>query len=48
MSLITSFNDLEKENANVHSSKRPQIPNHPCQLLIISGLGSRKQMFWRS
>ena len=40
--MMISFNDIKKENTNVHSPERPQIPNHPYQILIISGLGLRK------
>ena len=47
--MMISFNDIKNENTNVHSPERPQIPNHPYQILIISGLGlKKKQMFWQS
>ena len=43
--MIISFNDLTKGNTIVHSPKRSQIPNLLYQILIISDLGSRKNIF---
>ena len=33
---------LTGENIKEYTSNSPQIPNHPCRTLVISGSGSRK------
>ena len=35
---------LTGENIKEYNSNSPQIPDHPCRTLIISGFGSRKSV----
>ena len=34
--------DVTKANIKKHNSHQPQIPDHPCKILIIGSSGSRK------
>ena len=39
---MINFDDYANENKIEHNSKWPQIPNHPCRMLIAGGSGSGK------
>ena len=39
---MINFDDIVSENKTVHNKNWPYIPDHPCRILIIGGLGSGK------
>ena len=39
---MINFDDVTKENIKKHNSYWQQIPDHPCQILIIGGSRSWK------
>ena len=39
---MINFDDVTKENIKEHNPNWPQIPYHPCRLLIIGSYGSRE------
>ena len=41
---MISFDDVTKENIEEHDSNWPQIPDHPCRILIVEALDLEKQV----
>ena len=39
---MINFDDVTKESIKEHNPNWPQIPDHPCLILIIGGSGSGK------
>ena len=39
---MSNFDDVTKENIIEHNPSWPQIPDHPCKILITGGSGSGK------
>ena len=39
---MIDFDDVTKENMKEHNPNWPQIPDHPCRILIIGGSCSGK------
>ena len=39
---MLNFDYITKEDVKEHSPKQPEIPDHPCHILIIEGSGSGK------
>ena len=39
---MSNFDDVTKENIIEHNPNWPQIPDHPCKILITGGSGSGK------
>ena len=39
---MINFDDYTNENIAEYNSKWPDIPDHPCRILIIGGSGSGK------
>ena len=39
---MINFDDIIKENIKQHNPNLPQIPDHPCKILIVGGSGSGK------
>ena len=39
---MINFDDATKENIKEHNPNWPQIPDHPCRILIIGGSVSGK------
>ena len=39
---MINFDDVTKENIEEHNPNWPQIPDHPCRILIIVGPGFEK------
>ena len=39
---MINFDDYVNENEIEHNKNWPYIPDHPCRILIIGGLGSGK------
>ena len=46
MQKVINFDDVTKENIDRHNSNWPQIPDHPCIILIIGGSVSEKQVHY--
>ena len=43
---MINFDDVVKEKIKEHNSNLPQIPDHPCRILIIGGSGSGKKIHY--
>ena len=41
-----NFGCLTKEDIKEHNPNWPQLPNHPCRILIVGGSGSGKRNAW--
>ena len=39
---MINFDNVTKENIKEHNPNWPQIPDHPCRILIVGGSGSGK------
>ena len=39
---MINFDDVTKENIEEHNPNWPQIPDHPCRILIVVGPGFEK------
>ena len=39
---MINFDSVTKENIKEHNPNWPQIPDHPCRILIVGGSGSGK------
>ena len=39
---MINLDNVTKENIKGHDPNLPQIPGHPCKILIIGGSGSAK------
>ena len=39
---MTNFDYITKENIKDHNRNWPQIPDHPCKLIITGGYGYEK------
>ena len=39
---MINFDDVTKENIKEHNPNCPQIPDHPCRILIVGGSGFGK------
>ena len=46
MQKTINFDDVIKEEFKEHNSYWPEIPDHPCRILIIGGAGSGKQIHY--
>ena len=42
---MINFDNVTKENTKEHNLNWPQIPDHPCRILIIGSSGSEKNKF---
>ena len=40
---MDNFADVTGENIKKHNPNWPQIPNHPCSILIIGALDQKKR-----
>ena len=39
---MINFDDYANENKTQHNQKQPNIPDHPCRILIIGGSATEK------
>ena len=39
---MINFDNVTKESIKEYNPNRPQVPDHPCRILIIRDSGSRK------
>ena len=43
---MIDFDDVTKENIKKHHPSWPQIPDHPCRILITGGCGSGNKIHY--